>query len=108
MKTKLFALLLLAGSSLLAETHVHIGIGVGGYGYGYYPPPPPPVVAYMEPCPGPGYYWVPGYWYSAGPSRYWRRGYWTRPAYFAPPRWEGPRYYQHRRHDDRYRRGYRR
>lgn len=91
MKKLLIALLLVCGSAF-AGTRVFIGIGVGGHGY-Y--PPPPPVVAYAPPCPGPGFYWVPGYSYRIGPRPFWRNGYW------APrPHWVGPRYY---RHDDRYR-----
>lgn len=77
MKTKLVALLLLAGSSLFAETHFSIGIGLGGYGYAA-----PPVVAYAQPpCPGPDYTWVDGYWDQAGPGRFWRDGYWAAPVY---------------------------
>ena len=77
MKTKLVVAMLLAGSSLFAETHFSIGIGVGGYGYAA-----PPVVAYAQPpCPGPGYTWVVGYWDQTGPSRFWRDGYWAAPVY---------------------------
>ncbi|MBI3668035.1 MAG: hypothetical protein HY236_17690 [Acidobacteria bacterium] len=98
MKTKLLVLLLQAGSSLFAGTHVFVGVGVGGYGYGHYaPPPPPPVVAYAPPCPGPGYTWVAGYWYPVGPRYYRHAGYWTRPpyagAYWAAPRHHRGRYY---------------
>lgn len=104
MKTKLFAILLLAGSSLLASPHVSIGIGFGGY----YPPPPvyvyspppayvyaPPVRYVAPPCPGPDYSWVDGYWYPAGPRWTWRAGYWVRRPY---PRayWVAPRYYRSR------------
>ena len=63
MKMKLFTLVLLAGSSLFAESHWSIGIGIGTP---YYAPPPPPVVTYTPPCPGPAYTWVPGYYYPAG------------------------------------------
>lgn len=91
MKTKLLALLFLAGSSMFAGTRFFFGVGVGGY---Y--PPPPPVVAYAPPpYPGPGYTYVPGYWYPSGPRYYWRAGYWTRPPY-ARARWVAPRYYGHR------------
>jgi len=106
MKTKFLVLMLLAGTSLFARTHVSIGIGVGGYGYPaygyeYYPaPPPPPIVTYAPPCPGPEYTWVGGYWYPAGPRYYWREGYWSRPPYYGA-RWVGPRYYGRR-----YYRGY--
>ncbi len=80
MKTKLAVLMLLAGSSMFAETHFSIGIGLGGYGYAA-----PPVVAYAQPaCPGPGYSWVDGYWDQAGPRRFWRDGYWAAPVYSTP------------------------
>lgn len=97
MKTKLLALLLLAGSSAFAA-HFSVGIGIGGpaYGYGYYAPPPPPVVAYAPPAyPGPGYTWVGGYYYPVGPRYVYRAGYWARPPY-AGARWVAPRYYGHR------------
>ncbi len=92
MKTKLLALMLLAGTSAFARSHFFFGVGVGpAYGY-YAAPPPPPTVAYVAPTPGPGYVWVPGYYYPAGPSFVWRTGYWARPPY---PRavWVGPGYY---------------
>jgi WXXGXW repeat (2 copies) len=105
MKTKLLVILLLAGTSLFARTHVSIGIGIGGYypyGYYYAPPPvyyaPPPV--YYEPPPvyyeppvapyyAPGSVWISGYYYPAGPRRVWRPGYWARPP-FAGAIWVGP------------------
>jgi len=100
MKTKLFALLLVAGSSLFAAGHFSIGVGIGvAPAYGYYapPPPPPPVVTYAVPAPGPGYTWVGGYWYPVGPRYAWRAGYWARPpyarAYWIAPRYYGNRYY---------------
>ncbi len=91
MKTKLLALVLLAGSSLFARPHVFFGIGVGGYG----PPPRPVAVAYVPPSPGPGYTWVPGYSYPVGGHYAWRAGYWARPA-FVGARWVAPRYYGRR------------
>jgi hypothetical protein len=119
MKTKLMALLLVAGGSLLAETHVSIGVRVGAppvYGYAT------PVVAYRPPCPGPGYVWIAGYYDGYGR---WFDGYWTLPpytgAYWVAPRlfggrfvagyWGGARHFDRhdyrrddrdwRRHDDR-------
>ncbi|MGD0300267.1 MAG: hypothetical protein ABSE86_24520 [Bryobacteraceae bacterium] len=81
MKTKLLALVLLAGSSMFAGTRVVVGVGVPGYGYGYYAaPPPPPVVAYVGPrygyfrAPYPRAYWVGPRYYG---HRYYR-GYWHR------------------------------
>jgi hypothetical protein len=100
-KTKLFALLLLAGSSLFAGPRVSFGFGVGvGGGYsGYYvaTPPPAPIVAYApEPyAPPPGYVWVNGYWYPAGPRWCWHTGYWARRPYVGAY-WVGPRYYGRR------------
>jgi hypothetical protein len=101
MKTKLFALLLLAGGSLFARGHVSIAVGVGAYPYPYYAPapvyyaPPPPVMAYRPPYPGPGYTWVSGYWYPVGPRYAWRAGYWVRRP---GPRgyWVGPGAYGRR------------
>ena len=91
MKTKLLGVMLLAGSSLFAETHFSIGIGVGGHGYAA-----PPVVAYAAPYPGDGYEWIDGYWYQDGPRRLWREGYWGRRSYgrgyAVAPRYDGNRY----------------
>lgn len=98
MKTKLLALVLLAGSSVFAGTHFSVGIGVGG---GYYAPPPPPPAYYAPPlAPGYGYTWVGGYYYPVGPRWHWHADYWARPPY-ARARWIAPRYYGHR-----YYRGY--
>jgi len=82
MKSKLFAVLLLAGGSLFAGPRISVGIGLG------YAPAPvrvyaaPPVVAYAPPVV------VPGPVYVAHPRRYWvapryfggrsYRGYWRR------------------------------
>ena len=101
MKTKLLALLLLAGSSVFAGTHISVGVGFGG-GYGYYaaPPPPVPVVSYAAPYPGPSYAWVGGYYYPVGSRWAWRAGYWA-PRPYAGAYWVAPRYYGHR-----YYRGY--
>ena len=101
MRTKVLAILLLAGGSLFADPHVFVGVGIGGFG-GYYaaPPPPPPPVAYASPYPGPGYSWVAGYYYPVGPRYAWHAGYWAQPPY-ARAYWVGPRYYGHR-----YYRGY--
>src|SRR5262249_35911336 len=94
MKTKLLAVMLLAGGSLFAETRFSIGVGIGTPGY--YAPPPPPVAAYAPPpCPGPGYTWIAGYWYPVGPRSSWHAGYGARPPY-ADGFWVAPRYYEHR------------
>ncbi len=100
MKTKLFAILLLAGSSLFARTHISIGVGFGGFYppapvYAYAPPPAyyAPPVRYVAPYPGPGYTWVDGYYYPAGPRWAWRAGYWARRPY-PGAYWVRPRYYR--------------
>ena len=89
MKTKLLAVLLLAGSSLFAAPRVVVGLGWG---------PPPARVYAVPPAPGPGYAWVAGYWYPAGPHWAWRGGYWARRpypgAYWVGPRWHGHHYYR--------------
>ena len=99
MKTKLLAVLLMAGGSLFAAPRVVVGIGFGGYvGPGAvvaYGPPVAPVAAYVPPCPGPGYAWVGGYWYPAGARWAWRAGYWAHRPY-AHAYWVGPRYFGHR------------
>ena len=79
MKTKLLALVLLAGGSMFAQTRFSIGIGVGGYQPGYLPPPS--YAYYQPPCPGPDYDWVDGYWSGYGPRNSWIAGYWTRQPY---------------------------
>jgi hypothetical protein len=107
--------LLLAGTSLFAETHVSIGIGFGTPVY--YPPPPPPIVTYAPPpCPGPGYVWVPGYWHPIGTRYSWHAGYWAAApypgAYWVAPRyskhryysgyWQRPQHIRYRNYDDRW------
>ena len=88
MKTKLLTLVLLAGSSLFAESHWSIGIGIGTPYYA-----PPAVVSYAPPCPGPDDTWVPGYYYPAGAKFVWHAGYWSRPPY-AGAYWVAPRFYE--------------
>jgi hypothetical protein len=95
MKTKLLTLIVLAGGTLFAKTHISIGIGIGTPYYAYYAPPPPPAVVYAPPCPGPEYDWIAGYWYPVGPRYVWHGGYWARPPY-AGAYWVAPRYYNHR------------
>jgi hypothetical protein len=100
MKTKLLALLLLAGSTTFAGARVFVGVG---FGYAapapvaVYAPPPAPVVAYAPPSPGPGYAWIAGYWQPAGARWAWHAGYWAhRPyahAYWVAPRYYGRHYY---------------
>jgi hypothetical protein len=77
MKTKLMAMLLMAGSTMFAGVRFGVGVGFG------VPVPAPVVVApVIPPCPGPGYVWSNGIWVAPGP-------------YFAGPRYFGGRYYAH-------------
>ena len=100
MKTKLLAVLLLAGSSMFAAPRFYFGVGVGAgpyFGHRYYAAPPP-VVRYhavVRPVyPGPGYSWIDGYYYPVGPRYEWRAGYWARPPYRGA-NWVAPRYFGH-------------
>lgn len=95
MKTKWMALVILAGilmtgGSLFAQSHFSVGIGIGSPGYYA----PPPVVAYRPPYPGPGYYWVDGYY---NPYNIWVPGYWAPPAlgfgFVGPRYYPAPRFY---------------
>lgn len=91
MTLALVAGLLLTGNSLFAESRFSFGIGIGTPGY-YYAPPPP--VVYRPPYPGPGYYWVDGYY---DPYNAWIPGYWAplayRYGYAAPRYYSAPRFY---------------
>ena len=79
MKTKLMALVLLAGGSMFAQTRFSIGIGIGGYQPGYLAAP---AYAHIQPpCPGPDYDWVDGYWSRDSRRNTWIDGYWTRQPY---------------------------
>ena len=98
MKSKLLALVLLAGGSLFAGPRVFLGVG-GGYVVA--PPPPPPIVsAYVPPAPGPGFAFVAGYHYPVGAGYAWHAPYWA-PRPYAGAYWVGPRYF-----GGRYYRGY--
>jgi hypothetical protein len=74
-----------------------VGIEVGGG-------PPGLRVEAAVASPGPGYYWVPGYWDWVGADWTWVPGSWVRPPR-AHAVWVAPRY-DHRRGHWRYRRGY--
>jgi len=95
MKSKLFALLFLAGTAtMFAGPRVVVGVG---FGYApapiaMYAPPPAPVVAYAPRIVRPGYAWVGGYYYPVGARYAWHAGYWARPPY-ARAYWVAPRYY---------------
>jgi len=61
---------------------------------GVYAPAPPQAPSYANvrpPMPGPGYYWVDGYWNLVGGRYSWVGGYWMRPPY-AGVYWVAPRY----------------
>lgn len=103
MKSKLLALMLLAGTTAFGAVHFSFGVGIGvpypGYYSGYYYAPPPVVAPYAYApygvAPGPGYVWIAPYYYPVGARWAWRAGYWTRPPY-AGARWVAPRYYGRR------------
>lgn len=71
------------------------GYDQAGYGQGgVYAPAPPPMPRYAynrPPMPGPGFYWVDGYWNRVGPRYVWVNGFWGRPPY-AGGYWVAPRY----------------
>jgi len=75
MKTKLLAMMLLAGGSMFAQTRFSIGMS-GGHGGGFYQPPP--YASNIPPCPGPDYTWVDGYWSQDYGRNIWVDGYWDR------------------------------
>ena len=81
MKKRLAAMLLTAG---LGFGQISLGIRIG-------PPPAPRVVRVRPVVPGPGYFWVDGYWYPDGRRYRWHEGYWTRAPYEGA-HWVGPRY----------------
>jgi hypothetical protein len=88
MKTKLLAMMLLAGGSMFAQTRFSIGMGFGGRGAGF-DQPPPSYASNIPPFPGPDYTWVDGYWSQDYGRSTWVAGYWTRQPFnngyqFAP------------------------
>jgi hypothetical protein len=56
MKTKLLAMMLLAGGAVFAQPRFSVGIGFNQ--------PAPVYVSNIPPCPGPGYVWLNGYWHA--------------------------------------------
>jgi hypothetical protein len=77
MKTKLLALMLLAGGSMFAETRFSVGVNVGGFGAAY-SQSAPPYGYQIPPCPGPDYSFVDGYWAQDRGQRHWVGGFWQR------------------------------
>ena len=60
------------------------------YGGMVYVPPPAVQVETVGVAPGPGYFWIGGYWNWAGGRHVWVPGYWerARPGYeWVPHRW---------------------
>ena len=88
MKSKLIALMLLAGGALVAQLSVGVRIGA---------PPPVRVLRVQPRSPGADYAWVGGYWYPVGNHYKWHEGYWTRPAFtgahWVEPRHDGQHFY---------------
>ena len=56
MKTKVLAMMLLAGGMMFAQPRFSVGIGFNQ--------PAPVYVSNIPPCPGPGYVWLNGYWHA--------------------------------------------
>ena len=81
MKTKLLAMMLLAGGAVFAQPRFSVGIGFNQA--------PPAYASNISPCPGPGYTWVDGYWSQNYGQPVWIAGYWNAPVFttgfgFAP------------------------
>ena len=106
MKTRLLAVLLLAGASAFAAPRVFIDVGVGPYRpvYRYRAYVPAPVVAYAAPVVVAPPYYGPEYYAPPVPvaGSVWiggwggHPGYWSRPAFVGArvaPRYYGGRYY---------------
>ena len=87
MKTKLLAVMLLAGGSMFAQTRFSVGVGFGGQGDGSYQAPPS-YASDIPPCPGPDYYWVDGYWSQDHGRNTWIAGYWTREQFNVAPHFD--------------------
>ena len=103
MKTKLLAMMLLAGSSMFAQTRFSIGVGFGGHRGGFYQAPPS-YASNIPPCPGPGYTWVDGYWSQDYGRNTWVSGYWYRQPYTSS--YEVAPRFDNRFHDGDDRRGF--
>ena len=97
-------------AALAAACALMTGCVVAVRPYGPPPPPPPSAEVYTEPsevvvaqeppahytevvgiAPGPGYFWVGGYWHWYGSRWVWYRGHYARPPHSGAV-WIGPRY----------------
>jgi YXWGXW repeat-containing protein len=77
-----------AGAAIPAAAQVYGGVYVQTA-------PPAPIYETVPSAPGPGYYWVPGYWTWNGYRYVWRHGYYAYPPYsgarWVPGHWaHGP------------------
>jgi hypothetical protein len=84
---------LLAVLALTALAGCYGGYYGGGVGIEVGAGPPGFRTEVAVASPGPGYYWVPGYWDWAGAQWTWVGGTWVRPPH-AHAVWVAPRYYQ--------------
>jgi hypothetical protein len=96
MKTKLLAMMLLAGgTTMFAQSRFSVGVNVGGVGAGFFQSAPSP--DYFVPySPGPDYFFVDGYWARDHGHRRWVAGSWQRRAFNNRSRFDG-------RYDNRFR-----
>jgi len=94
MKSKLFALVFLAGATAFAGPRIFIGAGfVAPAPVAVYAPPPAPLVtSYLPAAPGPGYAFVGGYWQPVGARWSWHAPYWA-PRPYVHANWVAPRVY---------------
>jgi len=69
LRSFLFALILLSSTASFSQVAVGISVRFG----------PPPLPVYAQPlCPGPGYFWTPGYWaWNDEGGYYWVPGTWV-------------------------------
>ena len=95
---------LLAVLALTALTGCYGVYGGGGVGIDVGGPPPGLRAEVSITSPGPGYYWVPGYWDWVNAEWSWIPGTWVRPPH-AHAVWVTPRY-NHRRGHWMYQRGH--
>jgi len=101
MKTKLLAMMLLAGgTTMFAQTRFSVGVNVGGAGAGFFQSAPPP--NYFVPTrPGSDYFFVDGYWAQDHRRRHWVAGFWQRRAFNNRSRFDNRFHDNDRRYDSR-------